>query len=142
MESPSVKPATDRVDWEAVEHSAPFQELVHKRRAFVLPATAFFLLWYLAFILLAGYAPDFMGRSVYEGLTVGYMLALTQFAMVWILGLMYLRKADRDFEPLEEAAAAHAMTLAPTAAKTPTTGANGGGPASGAVPASTGEEMR
>ena len=29
-----------------------------------------------SFILLAGYAPDFMGKSVYQGLTVGYCLAL------------------------------------------------------------------
>ena len=42
-----------------------------------MPATIFFLTWYFGFILLAGYAPDFMGESVYEGLTVGYCLALT-----------------------------------------------------------------
>ena len=42
--------------------------------------------------------------SVYEGLTVGYCLALTQFAMVFILGLWYLRKADNEFDPLAEKA--------------------------------------
>jgi uncharacterized membrane protein (DUF485 family) len=56
--------------------------------------------WYMGFILLAGYAPDFMGESVYQGLTVGYVLALTQFVMVAVLGLWYLRKADREFDPL------------------------------------------
>jgi uncharacterized membrane protein (DUF485 family) len=89
-----------KVDWEAVERWPEFQELVHRRRAFVLPATIFYLSWYMGFILLAGYAPDFMGESVYEGLTVGYVLALTQFVMVAVLGLWYLRKADRDFDPL------------------------------------------
>ena len=58
----------------------------------MIPATIFFLTYYMAFILLAGYAEDFMGSSVYEGLTVGYCLALTQFVMVLVLGLMYLRK--------------------------------------------------
>ena len=58
----------------------------------------------MAFILLAGYAPDFMAESVYEGLTVGYCLALTQFLMVFVLGLWYLRKADREFDPLADAA--------------------------------------
>ena len=56
----------------------------------------------MAFILLAGYAEDFMGASVYEGLTVGYCLALTQFVMVFVLGLMYLRRADREFDPLAQ----------------------------------------
>ena len=87
-------------DWQRIEQSPEFQELVHRRRAFVLPATAFFLAFYMGFILLCGYAPDFMAESVYEGLTVGYCLALTQFAMVFILGWWYLRKADRSFDPL------------------------------------------
>src|SRR3954451_22406645 len=89
-----------RYDWERIEHSPEFQELVHKRRSFVVPATVFFLAYYMAFILLAGYAKDFMASSVYEGLTVGYCLALTQFLMVFVLGIMYLRKADRTYDPL------------------------------------------
>ena len=40
-----------------------------------------------------------MAESVYEGLTVGYCLALTQFVMVAVLGLMYLRKAERVVRP-------------------------------------------
>jgi uncharacterized membrane protein (DUF485 family) len=93
--------ATDaRVDWAAVEQSPEFRELIAARRRFVLPATIFFLAWYLGFILLAGYAPDFMARSVYEGLTVGYCLALTQFVVVGTLGIMYLRRAERVYDPL------------------------------------------
>jgi len=92
--------ALQSVDWEAIERSPEFQELVTRRRGFVLPATIFFLAYYMAFILLAGYAPDFMGSSVYEGLTVGYVLALTQFVMVFVLGIMYLRKSDHEYDPL------------------------------------------
>jgi uncharacterized membrane protein (DUF485 family) len=91
----------ERIDWEGIERSAEFRELVSRRRRFVLPATIFFLAWYLGFILLAGYAEDFMGSSIYEGFTVGYLLALSQFVMVWGLGWWYLRKADREFDPLE-----------------------------------------
>ena len=69
-----------------------------------MPATVGFLTWYLGFIVLAGYAPDFMGESIYEGLTVGYVLALSQFVMVWGLAWLYLRQADRVFDPLAERA--------------------------------------
>jgi len=97
------------IDWEAIERSPEFQELVHKRRSFVIPCTVFFLTWYLGFIVLCAYAPDFMGESVYQGLTVGYCLALTQFVMVFVLGIWYLRKADHVFDPLaEHAIDAHA----------------------------------
>jgi len=103
--APGKGPADDRlrnVDWEAIERSSEFQELIRRRRSFVLPATIFFLVYYMAFILLAGYAEDFMGSSVYEGLTVGYCLALTQFLMVFVLGILYLRKADREYDPLAQ----------------------------------------
>ena len=100
MEASAPRDAERDIDWEAIERSPEFQELVRKRRAFVLPGTIFFLAWYMGFILLAGYAPDFMGSSVYEGLTVGYCLALTQFVMVFVLGIWYLRKSDREFDPL------------------------------------------
>jgi uncharacterized membrane protein (DUF485 family) len=95
-----------RIDWEAIERSPEFRELVARRRGFVIPCTIFFLSWYLGFILLCAYAPDFMGESVYEGLTVGYCLALTQFVMVFGLGLWYLRRSDKEFDPLRDRAIA------------------------------------
>lgn len=98
------------IDWRAAERSPEFRELVKKKRAFVVPATIFFLAWYFGFIILAGYAPDFMGREfLTDGLTVGYVLALSQFVMTWVLGAWYLRKADRDFDPLAERAAQVAL---------------------------------
>ena len=98
------------IDWLAAERSPEFQELVKRKKAFVLPATIFFLAWYFGFIILAGYAPDFMGREVLiDGVTIGYVLALTQFVMTWVLGAMYLRRASRDFDPLAERAAAVAL---------------------------------
>jgi uncharacterized membrane protein (DUF485 family) len=94
------------IDWVAAERSPEFQELVRKRRAFVIPATLFFMAWYFGFIILAGYAPDFMGREfITDGLTVGYALALSQFVMTWVLGWLYVRRATRVFDPLAARAA-------------------------------------
>ena len=111
-DSPGADAAADHhpeIDWIAAERSPEFRELIKKRRSFVLPATIFFLAWYFGFIILAGYAEDFMGEYVYEGVTVGYLLALSQFIMVWTLGWLYLRKADRDFDPLARKAAETAV---------------------------------
>ncbi len=103
----------ERVDWNAVEQSPEFQELIAARRRFVLPGTIFFLAWYIGFVLLAGYAPDFMADSVYQGLTVGYCLALTQFVMVFVLGYLYLRRADTVFDPLAARVVQKALGAAP-----------------------------
>jgi uncharacterized membrane protein (DUF485 family) len=94
----------------------------------VVPATVFFLAWYLGFIALAGYAPDFMGREfLADGLTVGYMLALSQFALTWGLAWLYLRKSDRELDPLAERAARRAeeVTTARPAAPEPVPSRNG-----------------
>jgi len=95
------------IDWEAIEASPEFQELVRKRRSFVVPGTIFFLSWYMGFIVLAAYAEDFMSERVYQGLTVGYCLALSQFVMVLVLGIMYLRRADEVYDPLAAKAIEH-----------------------------------
>ena len=90
----------ETVDWEGIERSPEFQELVRKRRAFVIPATIFFLAWYMGFIIVTAYAQDFMSERVYQGLTVGYVFALTQFLMVVVLGLMYLSRSSKVYDPL------------------------------------------
>ena len=96
---------TENVDWDAAANSPEFKELIAKKRSFVLPATIFFLTWYFGFIILAGVAPDFMGEKVIEGVTIGYIFALSQFIMVWVLAAAYLRRADKVFDPLAEKAA-------------------------------------
>jgi uncharacterized membrane protein (DUF485 family) len=90
------------IDWDAAAASPEFKELTRAKKRFIVPATVFFMTWYFGFIVLAGYAPEFMGESIYEGLTVGYVFALSQFVMTWVLAGLYLRRADRVFDPLAE----------------------------------------
>ena len=111
------------IDWSGAERSPEFQELVRTRRSFVIPCLAFVFVWYFGFIALAGYAPDFMGERIVGGLTVGYVLALSQFVMTWVLAGLYLRRAERVFDPLAEKAAARASTG--SAAATPPSAGHG-----------------
>jgi uncharacterized membrane protein (DUF485 family) len=123
------------IDWVAAERSPEFRELIKRKRAFVVPATIFFLAWYFGFIILAGYAPDFMGEEfITDGLTVGYALALTQFLMTWGLGWWYLRRSDRVFDPLAERAAEVALQAGERRGRFERTGT--------AEPARTDEEAR
>jgi len=110
------------IDWIAAERSPEFRELIARKRRFVLPATVFFLAWYLGFVALAGYAPDFMGESIYQGFTVGYALALSQFVMTWVLGWMYVRRADDEFDDLAARAASRAIEVGRAGDGRPTAG--------------------
>jgi hypothetical protein len=70
------------------------------------------------------------------------VLALTQFLMVWILGGLYLRRADRDFDPLARRTAEKALevgSVSPAPGSAPTGTA---GPAAAPGDRPTGGEVR
>jgi uncharacterized membrane protein (DUF485 family) len=91
-------------DWQAIEGSPEFQELVRARRSFLVPATIVFLIGSLGYLLLAAFAQGFMGKDV-GGIPVAFLAALTQVLLTWIITFAYMRKADSTFEPLEQRAA-------------------------------------
>ena len=82
-------------DWGAIERMPEFRELVRAKRAFLLPATVFFIAYYFALPVLVGYWPDLMSTPVVGHLNVAYLFALSQFAMAWLLMAAYVRRAKR-----------------------------------------------
>jgi uncharacterized membrane protein (DUF485 family) len=83
--------------WDALAAQPEFRALVKARRRFVIPATLFFIVYYLALPLSVGLLPQVMSRAVIGPLTLAYCFALSQFAMAWILLAIYLRRA-RSFD--------------------------------------------
>jgi len=43
-----------------------------------------------------------MGTTVLGGVPIAWLAAMSQVLMTWVLTSVYLRKADREFGPLEE----------------------------------------
>ncbi len=82
-------------DWAAIERTAEFRELVRAKRAFIVPATVFFVAYYFALPALVGYWPDLMSTRVAGRLNVAYLFALSQFVMAWVLMAAYVRRAKR-----------------------------------------------
>lgn len=83
--------------WEALAAEPDFRALVRSRRRFVIPASIFFIAYYLALPISVGVAPQMMSRPVLGPLTLAYCFALSQFAVAWILLALYLRAA-RGFD--------------------------------------------
>lgn len=79
--------------WETLAEEPEFRALVAARRRFVVPATVFFVGFYLALPLSVGFAPSLMSRAVLGPLTLAYCFALAQFVMAWILLALYLWRA-------------------------------------------------
>ena len=94
-------PPHDRATvYERVAAGPEFAELRRRLRWFVFPATAAFLLWYLAYVLLASYAREIMATPVSGGITVGLLVGLAQFASTFALTAAYVRFARRRIDPL------------------------------------------
>lgn len=99
----AVKPAHERtadedldvVDWDRVAARDDFRALVSAKRAFIVPATLFFVVYYFALPLLVGYAPGLMKTEVFGAVNLAYLFALSQFVMAWGLAAWYLRAAGR-----------------------------------------------
>jgi uncharacterized membrane protein (DUF485 family) len=85
---------------EAVGKDPEMIELENRHRRFVWPATAFFLVYYLALNVLAGTSPGLMGRKLFGQFTFGYLFALSQFLMAFIVAWVYARWAARRIDPL------------------------------------------
>ena len=85
---------------ERVQAGPEFTELRRRLRGWVFPATAAFLLWYVAYVLLASYARDLMATPVSGGITVGLLVGLGQFASTFALTAAYVRFARRRIDPL------------------------------------------
>ncbi len=85
----------DLADWDRVAARDDFRALIAAKRAFIIPATIFFVIYYLALPLLVGYAPNLMKTEVVGSVNLAYLFALSQFVMAWGLAAWYLRAAGR-----------------------------------------------
>ncbi len=83
------------VNWESLEAKPEFRALLARKSRFIIPATIFFLIYYLALPILVGYYPELMKKKVWGEVNVAYVFALSQFFMAWIMAFLYVRVAAK-----------------------------------------------
>ncbi|MCV7163842.1 DUF485 domain-containing protein [Mycobacterium stomatepiae] len=86
-------------DFVRIQASPEFQDLLHRLRRFVFPMTAFFLTWYLAYMLLATYAHALMATKVLGHINLGVVLGFGQFVTTFGITVLYVRFAARTLDP-------------------------------------------
>ncbi len=69
-----------------------FQELLKMKNNFILPTTIFFLAFYFVLPILAAYT-KILEKAAFLGLNWAWVYALMQFLVVWIMGIVYMKKA-------------------------------------------------
>ncbi len=89
-------------EWVRVERTSAFQEYSRKRKAFLIPATIFFLLFFFGLPLLAAFTTVLNGKAV-GPLTWAYIYGIAQFFMTWILMHIYVNQANKWDDLVERA---------------------------------------
>ncbi|HUN30228.1 MAG TPA: DUF485 domain-containing protein [Alphaproteobacteria bacterium] len=84
-------------EWDALAKDPEFVALLKARHRFIIPATIFFLLFYLALPIGIAVAPAVMNQPILESLTVANLYGFAQFVMAWVLLAAYMHAA-RSFD--------------------------------------------
>lgn len=102
MAEPSKPP-----DWDALAARPDFRQLLREKARFLVPGTIFFIVYYFALPVLVGYFPEAMAKPAIGHINWAYLFSLSQFAMAWILAILYVRVAagwDRKSDAILKAA--------------------------------------
>lgn len=102
MSTAAPPPARHDNDFEAVEQTEEFRDLKKRHRSFVFPVALGFLIWYLIYVLLADYAPEFMATPVFGNINVGLLLGLGQFVSTFAITTWYVSYANRRLDPVAQ----------------------------------------
>ncbi len=90
-------------EYRYVQGTEEFQELRTTFRSFTIPLTIAGLIWYVGYVLLATYMPDFFGNSVPVFGNVGILLGVLQFVTTFLITWLYIGFANKKLEPMQAA---------------------------------------
>lgn len=87
-------------DYLTITQSSKFQQLLKVKKAFILPMTIFFLVFYFALPILTSYT-SILNNKAFGDITWAWIFAFAQFIMTWALCMIYSNKAAQ-FDELAE----------------------------------------
>ena len=89
-------------EYAQAQASPEFVELKRRFRRFAFPMTVAFLAWYLLYVLLSTYAPDFMATPVFGNVNLGLLLGLAQFVSTFVITHLYVAHANKRTDPIAD----------------------------------------
>ena len=85
---------TREEEWIRLERTSAFRELIQRKKAFIIPATIFFLIFYFGLPVLAAFT-TLLNFQVIGAISGAYVYAFAQFALTWILMHLYVSQANK-----------------------------------------------
>ena len=92
--------AEKQYDWAAIAKNPKFVELHHKKSAFLFGWWIFSTVYYFLLPIGAAYTPGLFKIKIIGNVNFGYLFALSQFLMAFVVAWVYSRWAARRIDPL------------------------------------------
>ncbi len=80
-------------DWAALARSPRFRELMASRRRFLVAGTAFYSLYFLAYLCLLGFAPDTMGKYLFGSVSYALAGGMSLVLLAFVMAFLHARKS-------------------------------------------------
>lgn len=88
---------------EKIKANPNYQELVKKRTSFAIKLGVFVLVMFYAYILTIAFNPTILGTRIGEGvMTIAFPVAAAIIIISFITTLIYVSRANNEFEDLTE----------------------------------------
>ena len=94
-------------DWAALARSPRFRELMASRRRFLVAGTAFYSLYFLAYLCLLGFAPDTMGKYLFGSVSYALAGGMSLVLLAFVMAFLHARKSG-EWERMAHAVLADA----------------------------------
>ena len=94
QEQPKERLADGTPDFQKIENSTGFRDLMRRKKRFLIPTTILFLGLYLLFNVVISYT-DWLNASFVGDITWVWVFAFALFAMTWILVTVYMKRAAK-----------------------------------------------
>ena len=88
------------IDWDALIRDPRFQRLHRRKSALLWGLMALTVSYYFLLPVGAAYFPELFRIKIWGVVNVGLLFALSEFALAWIVALVYARRAGREFDVL------------------------------------------
>jgi len=89
------------IDYAAIARSSKFQQLVQKKKAFILPWSIFFFVFYFLLPIMTSYS-KVLNTPAIGAITWAWVFAFAQFIMTWALCILYTKKSVKFDQVVDE----------------------------------------
>ncbi len=89
------------INYQAIARSGKFQQLLQKKKAFILPWSIFFFVFYFMLPVMTSYS-KVLNTPAIGAITWAWVFAFAQFIMTWALCVLYTKKSAEFDTVVEE----------------------------------------